>query len=511
MTRRPTAGWTRGGVLFAAALLACSPPQTAKPPTSAPASAGPPAIVAAPPAVTPTSAPVYDVIIVGAGMAGLTAAREMQRHGHPFVVLEATGRKGGRAIATDPADFGIPIDLGGAWIHGVKTNPLTPIVDGLGFQRIVTHVEPAAYFFHKGRFATKAEQAEFRRDLKTFEEGLEAHVEAEYAAADARRASGLQLEGAALATAQAADTAARFLPPASRRFHKLVALTMGPLESAEELGRSSAVDVSEFISADDAFIDRGFGGFVAEYGKDVPVELNQKVKTIRHGADGVVVTTASGATYRGRKVLVTVSTGVLQAGHIKFEPDLPGWKKDAIAELKMGVLDKVILGFRSDVFPRPPGPDGRRHDLANTWVLYDGEGEDHDMAFVIRPGEQNVAVGFFGGDRARALEAQGEEKMIKVTLEALADICEKDVSGELVRTKVTNWHTTEWTLGAYSAANPGAWEAHEKLGLPIDDRVYFAGEACGGSSYNGSFAAAYNSALQASFAIHRGLADAPGR
>src|SRR5262249_4233908 len=154
----------------------------------------------------------------------------------------------------------------------------------------------------------------------------------------------------------------------------------------------------------DDFINAGYGTFVEAYGADVKplVQLGSPVTKITRRDGGVIVETAKGEAWKGRKVLVTVSTGVLAAREITVEPELPASKHAALRGLPMGVLDKVIMEFTTpSVFPTQ---DGR--SLENTWVLYGGEQDDgkDDLAFVLRPLGSNIAVGFFGGQRAKDLE-----------------------------------------------------------------------------------------------------------
>ncbi|MGH8575026.1 MAG: flavin monoamine oxidase family protein [Gammaproteobacteria bacterium] len=260
----------------------------------------------------------------------------------------------------------------------------------------------------------------------------------------------------------------------------------------------------------DDLIAEGFGTFVAQYGAGVPVRLNSPVMKIVYRDGKVVVETSKGEGFEGLKALVTVSTGVLAAKKIVFEPDLPEAKKEAIRNLPMGVMNKVIFEFNDNIFPR--GLGGR--DLDRTWVLFDGRkdnrGEETDMAWVflkVPPKNAYIAIGFFGGDQAKELEKQGEGAMISRAMTAMKKMCNCDAEGKLVKKKVTMWGLNPWTLGAYSAAKPGASGAHEEMARPIGDLVYFAGEACSTPTFNGSFAGAYYSALKAGHAIIRRLND----
>ena len=255
----------------------------------------------------------YDVIIVGAGMAGLTAGKNLLHAGRSFVLLEATGRIGGRG-RTDATTFSAPIDLGGAWIHNIKTNPLTPIITGSGYATQETEVDAARHLFFNHHFATPRERERFERIGEAFEASLE-----KSAGHDDAAASHLPQE----------EPAGPPMPPGAPTFEQLrdlVALNAGPLESAVELAENSTVDAHEFLAGEDVLLARGYGTFVEEYGQEVlpEVHLRSPVTRISRDGDGVIVETKQGERFSGRMVLVTVSTGVLAAGKIQFEPELPG-------------------------------------------------------------------------------------------------------------------------------------------------------------------------------------------
>jgi phytoene dehydrogenase-like protein len=206
----------------------------------------------APAAARPTVAPRrYDVIIVGAGMAGLTAGKNLLHAGRSFVILEATDRIGGRG-RTDATTFSAPIDLGGAWIHNVSTNPLTPVITGSGYATQETEVDASHHLFFNHHFAGPRDQERFRRITKAFEASLE-----ESHGHDDATANHLPREepgGGAAAPGE----------PAFETLRELVALNSGPLESAVELEESSSVDAGAFLAGEDVLIQRGYGTFGEE-------------------------------------------------------------------------------------------------------------------------------------------------------------------------------------------------------------------------------------------------------
>ena len=325
------------------------------------------------------------------------------------------------------------------------------------------------------------------------------------------------------------DVAADYLPGSAELADvvDLVSATAGPLETAAELESSSAVDAAGFEGGEDDLVDRGLGAFVEAYGRDVPVCLGSPVTRVDYREDGVTVH-AAGRAYEAGFALVTVSVGVLQAGRIEFAPPLPEWKRQAIARLDMGHMQKVIIPFERDIF---------RDDLPNSWVLVEGEVEPEGpgaadrqvMAFVVKPLGADIAIGFYGGEQARRYEARCtgiehtsgprsasgcDDPAIDRAIEMLTTMYgEEEVRSAILEDQihVTRWSLEPFTLGAYSLPQPGAWDQRAVLGRPVaatdagSPRLYFAGEAASRIMYNGSYAGAFETGLAAAREINAEL------
>jgi monoamine oxidase len=425
----------------------------------------------------------YDVIVIGAGLSGLTTAKDLIRNGRHVLVLEATDRIGGRAV-TDTS-FDVPIDLGAAWLHDADYNPLTAAADWAGFHRAPSRLDGPVFI--GGHRLSDPEK-------KTFEEEL----------------TGTEHRMEAASRADRDEAVAAFLP-SQPELRALIGGNIGPLESGAEATQTSSADAAAFKADPDDFLREGIGTFVTRFGRDVPVQLRSPVTAIRYGREqggGVEVETVDHRKYHGRRCVVTVSTGVLAAHRIGFQPELPDWKWEAIRQLPMGVLNKVVLQFDGPILAS---------ERASEWVLYmrpdaadAAKGDNREvMAFVIKPLGANIIVGFYGGTQARRFEALGDKAAIDYAKAALTEMYGTKLLTSLREgaTKVTHWGQEPWTLGAYSAALPGASKMHAAMARPVADRVFFAGEACGPGEFNGSLPAAFISGLRASRAVQESLTE----
>jgi monoamine oxidase len=520
----------------------------------------------------------YDTIVIGAGLAGLSAARELSRLNRSVLILEANDRIGGRGFVGLIGDGQVPIDYGGAWLHGIPTNPLTGLADSLGFIRARTDLE--APYYVDGRRADAQQMKRFEEALTQFEDSLSLAASAEEAhraledytcGATARPATSADLcreirtsfpsanaltrlcknpkkttpeelcRAVRKASSSERDVAAEHIPmaPDFENIRPLLIANSGPLESAAELKKTSAVDASHFEAGEDDLLDKGMGAFVVKFGEGLPACLNSRVSGLKYTTEGVEVQTSS-TTYKAANALVTVSVGVLAAAPpkgITFVPPLPKTKKDAIDALQMGEMQKVIIPFKDDIFPAGI--------TVNSWVLTQSDlsaealrfAQDRNltvtngklvMAFVMKPLASSIAIGFFGGDWAKALEGQctgaeftsgpasksGCDSMaIGIARTALSKMFGKDRVDRSIltdRIQVTRWSLDPTSYGAYSVATPGNWHQHEILAEPLTDtagakRLFFAGEGTARAIYNGSYPGAYESGLKAAREIHAAM------
>jgi monoamine oxidase len=419
---------------------------------------------------TPLPAPV-DVVVIGAGAAGIAAARRLTAAGRSFVLVEATGRIGGRCV-TDTRIFGMPFDLGAHWIYVPDLNPVAKLAPRSAFD---VYPAPAGQKARIGR--RNARESEM-------EDFLSALVRANRAIGDAGRGK------TDIACSQA-------LPKDLADWQPTIEFVLGPYGCGKDLSDVSAMDFARVAERDGAaFCRQGFGTLLARLADGIPVQLASPVERVEWGGRaGVEVTTAKGR-IAARAAIITVSTGVLGAGKISFSPDLPRRQLDAVASLKPGSYDHIALEL-------PDNPLGLQSDD----LVFEKSAGARTAAILANISGTALCTVDVAGRFGRELSAQGEAAMVAFALDWLSALYGADVKKSVRRTHATRWNHDPWTLGAYSVAAPGAQPSRRALMEPLRDRVWFAGEAAHETLW-GTVAGAWESGERAADAVIKSFAPA---
>jgi monoamine oxidase len=382
-----------------------------------------------------------DLVIVGAGAAGLAAAYAAQAKGLSFHLIEASHRIGGRAYTEEMAR-GMPMDLGCHWMHSASLNPFPAIADRFGFH----YRRDGAWRmngFMGSRRLTEVEQADVHRGMA-----------ANYVAI-------------AKAAARGEDVAVSEVMDLDHPWAALHAYWFS-LATAHDPDEISTVDIDAYNDTEENWpVREGYGALVARWGAEIPVTLNAAVTRVRWGSSGVVVETAKG-NISGRRLLLTVSSNMLASGRIAFDPPLPDWKLAAAGDVPLGVHNRIGIMLKHNPF-EPDAP-------TSATIMLEGE---MPVATQLRPFGYDYVVGVTGGRHGAWLERAGAAASVDYLTERLVAAFGSDIRDALsTRTIVTAWAGDPWTLGSYSSAAPGASHQRAELMRPIDDILFFAGEAC---------------------------------
>lgn len=381
---------------------------------------------------------MHDLVIVGAGAAGLAAARTAIDRGLDVRVLEASHRIGGRAYSEEIAP-GVAFDLGCHWLHSASINPFVGIAERLGveFRRGMGWTPRV----HLGsRWATEAEYADFFAYWDACNQSVDA--------CHAARHDG--------AVAEVIERDSPWTP----WFDYWTSLM-----TSSDSDRVSAADMASYRDTGENWpVVGGYGNLVRRYGDGLPVTLNAAVERVRLTPSGARIDSAAG-TVDARTVLVTVSTGILASGRIAFDPPLPADKQEAISAVPLGNHNRIAVALDGDPLGVEP---------STSVIDLDG---DVPMLLHLRPYDQDYVVGVTGGRFADWLERAGTDAATEHLMDRLVRLFGAGVRQAARGRIVTAWGSDPWTLGAYSTCLPG--QAHQRavLARAVDERLYFAGEA----------------------------------
>lgn len=377
------------------------------------------------------------VAVIGAGAAGIAAARRLHEAGVDCLLLEARGRLGGRAWTVDDGQ-GHALDLGCGWLHSADRNPWRAVAER---RNVALDKTPPPWRRRSLEIGfPRAEQEEFLAEMAAFFDRLERRGE------------------------EAPDRPAAALLEPDGRFNSLITAA-GTYMTGAMLGRVSMHDLARY---EDTGINwravGGYGALIASYGSGLPVEFDCRVDTIDHSGKRLRLKTSRGPITAGRAI-VAIPTMLIAEETLTFVPALAD-KVTAARGLPLGLADKLFLSLKgAEEFDKEVRLFGRT-DRVKT------------AAYHVRPFGKSLIEGYFGGELAAELEQAGDGAFFDFAVSELVGLFGSRFAARLQQIRTHRWGRDPLSRGAYSYAIPGSADCRQRLAEPVGDRLFFAGEAC---------------------------------
>jgi monoamine oxidase len=378
-----------------------------------------------------------EVVIVGGGAAGIAAGRRLAKAAIDYLLIEARPRLGGRAWTVPDASGGA-LDLGCGWLHSANRNPWVAVARAQG--RTLDKSPPPWSKPALPIGFPLPEQAAFSQALHAFFDriGKAATEERDIAAADLLEPGG--------------------------RWNDLIAAVCTYISGAEP-DRLSARDFDDYAGNDVNWrVREGYGTTIAAHGEGLAAMLDCPVLQIDHRGRRLKIETPKGA-ITADQAIVTLPTAILADKESLFAPALPE-KTQAAQGLPLGLDDKLFLSLdNAEEFE----PDTR---------LFGHTDRTATASYNLRFFGQPVIECYFGGRLAHELEAVGERAFFDFAAAELSGVMGSDFSRRIKPLNIHCWGADPFARGSYSYALPGMTDCRAKLAAPVNDRLFFAGEAC---------------------------------
>lgn len=385
------------------------------------------------------------VLVIGAGMAGLAAARSLADAGRPVRIIEARNRIGGR-IDTN-REWGTALEMGASWIHGTTNNPLLELADKVHAQIVPTD------YNHPVKLAIDPPLQPISFDAKAWRDLV----------SDARE----EAVGGSLGAAVAAQADREELSDRERAelaYYVTTEIEDEYAADADQLSVST-FDQGSYTGGPQSVVTSGYDAFPHSLADGLQIIFNAVVNSVAQQGDSITVR-AGDRIFHGPAAIITVPLGVLKSGAITFDPPLPEAHAHAVTALGFGVLSKSYFRFRQ-----------RNWDQENAFCQYLGAADNRWAQWFTLPAAAGpIVLAFNPGRTGRYVESAPPADL----LAGAAPIAQQLFGADLVDVRSSRWTVDPYALGSYSYHAPGSGpEDRRRLQEPVSDRLYLAGEAVG--------------------------------
>jgi monoamine oxidase len=379
----------------------------------------------------------FETVVVGGGAAGIAAARRLHQAGVDCLIVEARARLGGRAW-TVAGPSGSALDLGCGWLHSADRNPWVAVAEEQG--RTIDKTPPPWRRRSSSLGFTEDSRLEFLKAQEEFFSRVSERAQKE------------------------PDVPAAALMEAGCRWNNLIN-AVGTYISGAELDRVSARDFDNFEDTGVNWrVVEGYGATIAACGEKYPVAINCPVLRIDHHGKRLKIETQQGG-ITADQAIVTIPSAVLAEADNLFSPALPD-KTQAAQGLPLGLADKLFLSLEN------------AEEFEKDSRLFGATDRTATATYHLRPfGRPQIEV-FFGGTLAAELEQADERAFFDFAVSELTGLLGSAFSQRVKPIHIHRWAADPFARGSYSYARPGMADCRVKLAASVNNRLFFAGEAC---------------------------------
>jgi len=406
----------------------------------------------------PSFAHPYDAIVVGAGASGIAAGNALKALGKKFIILEARERIGGRVYTEDWNGF--PVELGGEFIHGEKaaTNALVHTgnfklksVFRFELDNMFWSPDPKIPALPISKLPTDEYHFMMRlrkdmEDLSTIAETRK--IEPEISVAEYLKSRGYTPKEISIADILYAQP------------------WCAPID---KLGIYEMVD---YIAGGGEYrIESGQESVLQHYAKGLPILFSQNVMHIHYDSSGVTAVTETGKAFRAAKILLSVPIGVMLSHHIRFDPPLPPWKEEVLGQFEMLPATKLVYGFRKRLWSKDLVYLCNLGPIPRFWTNCKSPDSP-----------PYLMSAFITASYAQQLDKESHSSTLQEGLATLATLLALPVDTlkhNLLFTKIQCWDSEKFTKGGYAIRKVGSVVARRDYERPVNDQIYFIGEATG--------------------------------